>query len=141
MIDWKKPLRTIEGCKVRRVLCLDAIDPDGPVLVELVNGGVVRFTNEGKAAHCRTVSIENYSELSDIPVDTPIWVKDLANNRWLPRYFAGEQNGHPTCWDEGCTSKTSVSEDKVTEWKFYSLTRPEGYTHWADKLDNPKEAS
>ena len=126
-IDWNKPLRTTEGYKVRRVLCLDAIDPDGPdgcVLVELWSGRVARFSIEGKAAFWGDVNLENYSELFDVPVDTLIWVKEFTNNHWIPRYFAGEQDGHPTGWNDGRTSKTAVNKDDVTKWNLYSLTHP-----------------
>ena len=131
MIDWNKPLRLTDGRKVHRVLCLDAIDPDGPVLAELINGSVVRLSSEGKSPYCGYY-LENYSELSDVPVDTLIWVKDFPTQCWRTRYFAREKNGLAVCWPAGGTSKTSVHEGDVTEWGLYSITKPEGYTHWTD---------
>ena len=136
-IDWNKPLRTKRGDKVRRVLCLDAIDLAGAVLVERMDGCVMRFTIDGKSPYCDD-NLENYSELSDVSVDTLIWVKQGIPDRWISRHFAGEQDGRAACWNSGCTSATAGSKFNVTEWKFYSITRPESYTHWTD---NPKETS
>ena len=134
-IDWNKPLRTKRGDKVRRVLCLDAIDLAGAVLVERMDGCVMRFTIDGKSPYCDD-NLENYSELSELPMDTLIWVKDSYSTHWVPRYFASERNGRAACWNSGSTSKTAMSVGEVREWELYSIPRPEGYTHWTD---NPKE--
>ena len=140
-IDWNKPLRKTNGHKVRRVFCTDAIDPSYPVLVEMMDGCVMRYSSEGIHSVWENSNLENYSELLGVPIDTLIWVKDFPTQCWKTRYFAREKNGLAVCWETGLTSKTSYSECDVLEWKFYSLTRPEGCTHWTDKLENPKEAS
>ena len=141
MIDWTKPLRTTGGIKVHRVLCLDSIHPTYPVLVEMMDARVVRFSIEGINKFWADDNLENYSELSDVPIDTLMWVSDALGHCWEARYFAREKDGHAVCWSDGKTSKTSYNKYNVVEWNLYSLTRPEGYTHWTDELANSKEAT
>ena len=138
MIDWTKPLRMNDGRKVRRVLCTDRGNESFPVVVEAANGDIYCYTREGRNNGHVTCHLENYSALTGLPVDTLIWVRMHGDNQWVARYFAREQDGYAACWVSGATSKTVDSASRDTQWKLYSLTRPEGCTHWTDKSEAAK---
>lgn len=45
---------------------------------------------------------------SNIPVDTPILVKNEGQEIWKKRYFARFVSGKVSVWDQGCTSFTNL---------------------------------
>lgn len=59
---------------------------------------------------------------SKIPVDTPILVKAIDDDKWKKRYFAKYEGGVVYAWDGG---KTSWNKDCVASWKYAKLAEGE----------------
>ncbi len=58
---------------------------------------------------------------SNVPIDTPILVKDSATDKWARRYFAGVDGaGVVTAWNSGGTS-WSRGETFPTRWAYAKL--------------------
>jgi len=140
MIDFARPCRTIME-KIKVQILATALPEGLPVAAYFIggySGGIVlRYHADGRytngAPH--QFDLENYSELDDVPMDTLIYVRQ-ADGIWKPRYYTGRTSdqGHPICWHEGRISATSKDRNDVFGWELgYSLTKPEGFTHWSDK--------
>lgn len=50
--------------------------------------------------------IAKYHEWHDFKIDDPVMIRKHENGYWLPRYFAGVQEGMPHVWLNGATSWT-----------------------------------
>lgn len=59
---------------------------------------------------------------SKVEVDTPIFVKDLENDKWYGRYFAGYIGGKVCTFDNGNTSKDFRL---INHWKYAKLAEQE----------------
>ena len=64
------------------------------------------------------LGIVNWSE---VPVDTPVLVKDYENNSWKKRYFAYFQYDKVYTWGNGTTSWSSDRSGSVTPWMYAKL--------------------
>lgn len=64
------------------------------------------------------LGIVNWSE---VPVDTPVLVKDYENNSWKKRYFAYFQYDKVYTWGNGATSWSSERSGSVTPWMYAKL--------------------
>lgn len=58
---------------------------------------------------------------ANVPIDTPILIRNYDDTSWQRRYFAGLNNeGYVTAWNNGRTSWTN--EDKIaTKWNYAKL--------------------
>ena len=75
---------------------------------------------------CREWCESEYKEppidWSKVPVDTPILVRDSQDDEWLHRHFAKFKDGVVYAWDDGKTSWSLLSLDKVDwNWKYAKL--------------------
>lgn len=57
---------------------------------------------------------------SKVPVDTPIYVRDMKNTSWMPRHFAKIENGKVYAWHNGYTS-FSHERAGAKQWKYAKL--------------------
>lgn len=79
-----------------------------------------------KCVHCHMLSMawmmEEYEEpkinWKNVPVDTPILVKDAEDKEWVRRYFAkyDEKNEKVGAWIDGTTSWSTDPRYKVCYW-------------------------
>lgn len=95
---------------------------------------IVVFTPDGKYSSDDLKPILFHDEVKDwpnppkqfdwtkVPVDTPVWVRQNNDEHWVERHFSNYKNDKFYCWDDG---KTSHTEKYKTNWKEYSLTKPE----------------
>ena len=61
---------------------------------------------------------------SKVAVDTPIFVKDSEDRRWLERHFAKYEDGVVYAWSGGYTSWTA--DGYTTPWEYAKLAETEG---------------
>ncbi len=57
----------------------------------------------------------------DVPVDTPILVKDFREDEWLKRYFAKYENGDICAWKYGRDSFTATDEEDYNVWTYAKI--------------------
>lgn len=69
-------------------------------------------------AWCEKEYVEHYVDWSTVEVDTKIYVKDYADDKWLPRYFSKYENGKVFTFTNGCTS---WSAERSVEWRYAKL--------------------
>lgn len=69
---------------------------------------------------CESEYVEPQIDWSKVPVDTPILVRDSQDDEWLHRHFAKFKDGVVYAWDDGKTSWSLLSLDKV-DWKYAKL--------------------
>lgn len=62
---------------------------------------------------------------SKVEVDTPILVKNVEQEHWYKRYFAGYKNGKVSAWVNGATSWTALDEDDDYTWNYAKLAESE----------------
>ena len=62
---------------------------------------------------------------SKVEVDTPILVKNVEQESWYKRYFAGYKNGKVSAWVNGATSWTALDEDDDYTWNYAKLAEGE----------------
>jgi len=56
-------------------------------------------------------AIERVEDYRDYQIDEPVMVRDCDTNDWIPRYFAGlNDGGFPTAWDSGATKWSAYGE-------------------------------
>ena len=66
--------------------------------------------------------VEPEIDWNKVPVDTPIYVKDLDYNGWIPRHFAGiTDSGLIQAWNNGVTSHTTV-DNGTRIWNCVKIT-------------------
>lgn len=82
--------------------------------------------NKTECAMCMLLQIvwanEEYGEPKEEPdvdwsavrVDTPIYVLEDDTQEWIPRHFAGSEDGEIWAWDNGATSWTA--DGAATLW-------------------------
>jgi hypothetical protein len=61
----------------------------------------------------------------NIPIDTPLLVKNDSKKAWRKRHFAKYEDGKVYCFSHGTTS-FSGDKDCVTSWKIAKLFKEEG---------------
>ena len=55
---------------------------------------------------------------SNIPVDTPVLVRDIEKDPWYHYHFSSYKNGHIFVWEKG---KTSWTTDKTELFRFTKI--------------------
>lgn len=67
------------------------------------------------------------SAWDDVPVDTPIWVRNTEAHSWARRHFFKYRFGKVFAWDDGKTSHTvSSSSTEYSSWNYATLEKPDG---------------
>ena len=78
--------------------------------------------NDACKEWCKSEYEESPIDWSKVPVDTPILVRDSENDEWIRRHFAKFKDGVVYAWDDGKTSWSLLSLDKVDwNWKYAKL--------------------
>lgn len=80
---------------------------------------------EPKKAEELIMNWEPPVDWSKVEVDTPIYVRDKENVKWMPRYFARYKEGRVYAWSAGATSFTADGNKDVTGWNFAKLADKE----------------
>lgn len=65
--------------------------------------------------------VEPEVDWSEIPVDTPILVKNFERDLWRRRYFAKYENGKVYAWDGGRTSWSVDRPNEIVDWVITKL--------------------
>lgn len=79
------------------------------------------INNKIKWADEEYIESEEQVNWSELPVDTPILVKDSISRNWERRHFAKYVDGGVYAWNDGLTSFTTYSDDFVTLWSYAKL--------------------
>ena len=84
------------------------------------------------SAYQTLLFLENYEEpeklginWNEIPVDTPILVRNTEDEPWLRRYFAKYENGRIHAWSIGRTSWTANTVAHTTSYAYAKLAEEE----------------
>ena len=86
------------------------------------NGGC----GEKLRAWANSEYVEPPVDWSNVPVDTPILIRDRAGDAWARRYFAGLHDGRVCAWDNGTTSWSSWPlENGYSPWNYAKLAESE----------------
>lgn len=83
--------------------------------------------------------VDTTVEWNNIPIDTPIWVRDTENAKWINRYFAGIKDGLVCGWKNGKTSWTVESEDEWNYWNYAMLAEDVDYPQVNSQWHNLKD--
>ena len=113
-----KKYRTRNGIKVNRVLCVDGIEKIYPVVAELEDGRVYRYTNSGQYYASNRVDLDlvEISPYEDFKIDDPVMVKNNATF-WEKAHFAGvSPEGKPMVYTHGKTSWSTGGCTRVWEY-------------------------
>ena len=69
--------------------------------------------------------VESPVDWSKVAVDTPILVRDNAEEAWEKRHFAKYENGIVYAWDHGTTSWSACGSSDISDWKMAKLVESE----------------
>ena len=104
---------------------------------EYENGMVYTWDDGYKSYETSIVTGWKYAELAEVDeetgelkvdwdkveIDTPILVRDFAEDRWIARHFAKYKNGKVYAWSDGDTSWST--EGHVVMWNYAKLAGSE----------------
>lgn len=83
--------------------------------------------------------VDTTMDWNNVPIDTPIWVRDIENAKWSNRYFAGIKDGKVYGWKNGKTSWTVGSENECTYWKYAMMAEDVDYPQVNSQWHNLKD--
>lgn len=63
--------------------------------------------------------VESPVDWLKVPIDTPILVRDLENERWRKRHFAKYEGGKVYAFERGCTSWSQ--DEFLCSWEYAKL--------------------
>jgi hypothetical protein len=120
------PYVTVVGGHPARIVCEDRFS-DSHLKVALVRRGESEDVFVLTRTFCiakdgRDPYLELHNEWKDVPVDTPIWVRDEPDESWLKRHFSHFQYSRVYAYTDGCTSHTSRTPP--SSWDYASKTDP-----------------
>ena len=115
-----------DGRKVR-IICTDRASKDVPC-VGLVDWGLYEAIDSyGKDGAGLTSSdlVSEYDPLEELPVDTPVWVRDDPYGEWKPRHYAGykDEHGRYVAFMDGKTSHSNGG-DPMMAWNYMTNVNP-----------------
>lgn len=73
------------------------------------------------------VEVDQFKEFRDLPVDTPVWVRDFDLDEWTPRHWKGlsEDSSFPfIVFHGGQTYHTYGDDAQLINWKYCSIKNP-----------------
>lgn len=122
--------KTSDG-SLARVLCDDIVGVRNCAVAILVGGAeIVRTFHKDSEGSIRNheETLWEISPWDDVPVDTPVWVRDSAAQGWFARHFAKYENGVVVCWRNGLTSHSTGkgARLKFRSWEHATLENPNG---------------
>lgn len=88
-----------------RIVCTDRDAGSYPViaLVKDSQGEIIIAATANLKAHNPLYNLTPLPPYHDFKIDEPVMVRNLANEPWAPRYFAGVESGKPKAWNSGAT--------------------------------------
>lgn len=121
-----------EGRKVR-IVCTDRKHRDGYSCMGLVKTGyqdhenVWNYKHDGYGNGTGEDLIREYDPLEDLPVDTPVWVRDYPEEKWNPRHYAGykDEHGKYAAFKDGKTSHSNL-DNLMVAWYCMTNVNPNG---------------
>lgn len=101
----------------------------GQGILEITSGGTTKCINlirEIMPEIDRNGLVDIAEELgivdwSKVKVDTPIFVSDVKEEKWVKRYFAFFENGKVYAWVGGATSWSADNDKDVLKWEYAKL--------------------
>lgn len=69
--------------------------------------------------------VEPSVDWSKVAADTPILVRDNAEEAWEKRHFAKYENGIVYAWDHGTTSWSACGSSDISDWRMAKLAEDE----------------
>lgn len=123
MIYMNKKYRTRDG-NAARILVTDLVTDTPYKVLAAVTGDdgqeiCFSYTIDGKFYYSTSSGSDlvEFTPWDDFKVDDPVLVKNLDDNYWVKRYFAGvDANGDPTTWYSGATSWSTSTQSIVEHW-------------------------
>lgn len=122
--------KTSDG-SLARVICDDLVGTCNCVVAILVGGfEIVRTFHKDSEGSIRNneETLREINPWDDVPVDTPVWVRDSTSTGWFARHFAKYENGVVFCWRDGLTSHSTknIRALKTRSWEHATLENPNG---------------
>lgn len=116
----------VDGRKVR-IICTD-MKGEGAPCVGLVDwdGHEVTSSYEKDGTGTNNCDlVREYDPLEELPVDTPVWVRDDLDGEWKPRHYAGykDERGRYVAFMDGKTSH-SQGGDPMMAWDHMTNVNP-----------------
>ena len=102
---------------MKYIIELDEIPNTG--LYKARGANTLVFDQRGIENILKPYEEEHEIDWHKVPVDTPIFVRNLGNDVWRKRHFAKYENGNIYAWSNGCTSWTE--NRSALMWKFAKL--------------------
>ena len=116
----------VDGRKVR-IICTDRASKDVPCVGLVDWGWYEAIDSYGKDGAGLTSSdlVREYDPLEELPVDTPVWVRDDPDGEWKPRHYAGYKNecGRYVAFMDGKTSHSS-GDGLTIVWDYMTNVNP-----------------
>ena len=119
-----------DGRKVR-IICTDMVVDrvmEGVPCVGLVDWGlyeaIYSYGKDGAGLNSPDL-VSEYDPLEELPVDTPVWVRDEPAGVWKPRHYAGHKNEHGqyVAFMDGKTSHSNGG-DPMMAWNYMTNVNP-----------------
>ena len=118
-----------------RIVCTDRKRMDGYSCIGLTESAdqaheyIGYYKPDGHMNGTCADLIHEYEPLSDLPIDTPVWVRDSEDCKWKPRHYAGpttdqallEQGYRFKTWFSKGTSHTT---NQTFNWKYMTDKSP-----------------
>ena len=124
-IEKGKTYQTWNRTKVR-IICDDMANNHNPErrfigLASIVERGesIIAYDVEGCSEYSAYDIHSEYDPMEDLPVDTPVWVRNDSEKHWTPRYYSGKKKGGKyLTWADGRTSFTmaGIPNFGTTPW-------------------------
>lgn len=115
-----------------RILCDDLQSENNYVVALTSNDGdsesIFLFKKDANGSLSNgALILTEASPWDDVPVDTPIWVRNKEDRPWSKRHFYKYKFGKVFAWDQGKTSH-SVDDNSVqySSWNYATLEKPDG---------------
>lgn len=117
-----------DGRKVR-IICTDRTAEGAPCvgLVGWDGHEVIRSYGKDGTGLTSCDLVREFDPLGELPVDTPVWVRDDPDGEWKPRHYAGykDERGRYVAFIDGKTSHSDEGGPKIG-WTYMTNVNPNG---------------
>lgn len=88
-----------------------------------VKNQTIKKVNDDKPEY----AVASFTDWRNVPVDTPILVRQTEGHAWIHRYFAKYENGTVYAWEQGATSWSVEKQAYICDWKYAKLAESEDH--------------
>ena len=115
-----------DGRKVR-IICTDRTGMGAPCLglVDLDGQEAINSYEKDGTGLDYCALVRECDPLGELPVDTPVWVRDFPEEEWKPRHYAGykDKRGRYVAFEGGRTSHSNW-DNSMWAWRRMTNVNP-----------------